>query len=66
MNDWLRRYAAREHLVYVDYYSVLSDGHDGLKAEFSPDGVHPNAAGYTAMRPLAAAAIRQALAQPRH
>jgi lysophospholipase L1-like esterase len=65
MNDWLRRYAAHEHLVYADYYSVLSDGRGGLKSELSPDGVHPNEAGYAVMRPLAAAAIRQALAQPR-
>jgi lysophospholipase L1-like esterase len=64
MNDWLRHYAARERLVYVDYYSVLSDGRGGLKAGFSPDGVHPNAAGYAVMRPLAAAAMRQALAEP--
>lgn len=66
MNDWLRRYAAREHLVYVDYTAVLSDAQGGLKRELSEDGVHPNAAGYAAMRPLAAAAIRQALARPRH
>jgi lysophospholipase L1-like esterase len=65
MNDWLRRYAAREHLVYADYTSVLDDGHGGLKRELSEDGVHPNAAGYSMMRPLAAAAIRRALAAPR-
>ena len=65
MNEWLSRYAAREHLVYVDYYRVLSDGHGGLRADFSEDGVHPNAAGYAAMRPLASTAIRQALAEPR-
>jgi lysophospholipase L1-like esterase len=65
MNEWLRRYAAREHLVYVDYYSVLSDGRGGFKPELSPDGVHPNAAGYAVMRPLAAAAIREALSRSR-
>jgi len=65
MNDWLRGYAAREHLVYVDYYSVLSDGQGGFRAELAPDGVHPNAAGYAVMRPLAVAAIRKALAEPR-
>lgn len=64
MNDWLRGYAAREHLVYVDYFSALSDGRGGFKAELSPDGVHPNAAGYAVMRPLASAAIRQALSGP--
>lgn len=62
MNHWLRNYAAREHLVYADYYSVLEDGHGGLKAAFSHDGVHPNAAGYAAMTPIAREAIRKALA----
>jgi lysophospholipase L1-like esterase len=66
MNDWLRRYATREHLVYVDYYRVLRDGRGGFKTELSEDGVHPNAAGYAVMRPLAVEAIRQAFAEPRH
>lgn len=61
MNDWLRGYAAREHYIYVDYYAALNDGHGGLKAALADDGVHPNIAGYAAMRPLAEAALRQAL-----
>ncbi len=64
MNDWLRRYAAREHLVYVDYHTMLSDGRGAFQPRLSEDGVHPNGAAYAVMRPLAAAAIRQALAQP--
>ena len=63
MNDALRSYAAREHFAYVDYYAVLNDGQGGFKAALAYDGVHPNAAGYAAMRPLAEAALRQALAQ---
>jgi lysophospholipase L1-like esterase len=65
MNSWLRSYAAREHLVYVDYYSVLADEHGAFKAALSGDGVHPNAAGYEIMEPLARAGIRQALAAAR-
>ena len=61
MNQWLRNYAAREHLVYADYYSALEDGHGGLKPAFSDDGAHPNAAGYAVMTPIARAAIRKAL-----
>jgi lysophospholipase L1-like esterase len=60
MNEWLRAYAARERFVYVDYHAVLSDGQGGFKAALSGDGVHPNAAGYAAMRPLAESAIKQA------
>ncbi len=65
MNAWLREYAARQHYVYVDYHAVLSDGQGGFKASLAGDGVHPNAAGYAAMRPLAEAAVRHALGVPR-
>lgn len=47
---------ARAHgiaVVYVDYYSALADATGNLKASLSDDGVHPNAAGYAVMRPLA-------------
>jgi lysophospholipase L1-like esterase len=66
MNEWLRAYAAREQLIYVDYYAVLNDGQGGMKAEYSSDGTHPNAAGYAAMRPLAEAALRRTLAAGRN
>jgi lysophospholipase L1-like esterase len=62
MNTWLRSYATREHLVFVDYYSALSDGQGGFKAVLSADGVHPNAAGYAVMRPLARAGLERAFA----
>jgi lysophospholipase L1-like esterase len=60
MNRWLQDYAARRHLVYVDYYAALADEESGMKAVFTEDGVHPNAAGFQAMRPLALAALRKA------
>lgn len=52
LNDWLRGYAKQQGLVYVDYYAVLTDGSGALKPEYGDDGVHPNAAGYAAMKPL--------------
>lgn len=60
LNKWLRDFAAENHLGYVDYYSALADEEGGLKADLSPDGVHPNRDGYQLMRPLAQAAIRKA------
>lgn len=62
LNVWLRALSVREHLVYADYTSVLEDGHGGMQAEYSQDGVHPNAAGYAAMKPVAEAAVARALA----
>jgi lysophospholipase L1-like esterase len=61
LNDWLREYAAGRGLTYVDYWSVLTTTDGAMRPEYSTDGVHPNAAGYEAMRPLATAAIESAL-----
>jgi acyl-CoA thioesterase I len=60
LNEWIKDYAAKEKLVFIDYGRVLGNG-GGLKADFSADGVHPNPAGYALMRPLAERAIGDAL-----
>ncbi len=57
LNLWLRNYAQQQQLTYVDYYSALSDSTGAFKSTLSEDGVHPNAAGYAQMKPLALAAI---------
>ena len=64
LNAWIKEYAAKSGLVYVDYYSRMVNSEGGLKAELSPDGVHPNRAGYEIMAPLAEAGIAEALKQP--
>ena len=56
-NAWLRDYAARNGFTYLDYHAALADAEGGMKAGLSSDGVHPVAAGYAIMRPLALAAI---------
>ena len=61
INDWMKAYAAANKHVYLDYYSAMIDSAGMLKAEFSADDLHPNAAGYKVMAPLAEAAIAQAL-----
>lgn len=62
LNAWIKAYAQREHLVYLDYYPALLDDRQALRKDFSDDGLHPNAAGYAVMAPLAQRAIEQALA----
>jgi len=64
LNGWLREYAASRGLAFVDYWAVLATTDGAMKQEYSADGVHPNAAGYDAMRPLAKAAIEEALRRP--
>jgi lysophospholipase L1-like esterase len=60
LNAWLRDTAAERGLVFVDYGEVLADAEGGLRADLGNDGVHPNRAGYAAMRPLAERAIAAA------
>jgi len=61
LNKWLKAYAQDHGHVYVDYHSAMKDGRDGLPATLSKDGVHPNAAGFAMMTPLAEAGIEKAL-----
>jgi lysophospholipase L1-like esterase len=61
LNDWMKKYAAAEKHVYLDYFPAMTDAQGLLKTELSGDDLHPNAAGYAIMAPLADAAIKQAL-----
>jgi lysophospholipase L1-like esterase len=61
LNAWMKDYASSHDAVYLDYHSPLADERQGLKAELSEDGVHPNEAGYRTMAPLAEQAIAEAL-----
>ncbi len=63
LNRWMRDYAATHDVVYLDYHSAMADERQGLRAELSEDGVHPNEAGYRIMAPLVERAIADALAQ---
>lgn len=63
LNRWMKEYAAKEGIVYLDYYSSLVNDQHGLSTEFSGDGVHPNAAGYAIMAPLVADAIARSKSQ---
>jgi lysophospholipase L1-like esterase len=62
LNRWLKQYCADNHLVYLDYFSVMVDKDGLLRRDLAEDGLHPNAAGYAIMAPLAELAIQKALA----
>jgi lysophospholipase L1-like esterase len=57
LNRWLRDYARANRLTYADYYSALAGPDGAMRSDFSSDGVHPNLAGYAAMRPVLDAAL---------
>lgn len=48
-NQWLRDYAARGRLAYVDLFTPLLGTKGAIDPRYSRDGVHPNAAGYAVM-----------------
>jgi len=59
MNDWMRGYAKQTGATYADYAGVLTDAQGNVRKELAGDEVHPTAAGYAAMRPVAEAALHQ-------
>ncbi|HEY4070436.1 MAG TPA: SGNH/GDSL hydrolase family protein [Sphingomicrobium sp.] len=61
LNARLKEFAARRNIAYVDYWRVLASPDGAMKPQYSGDGVHPNAAGYAAMEPLASAALARAM-----
>jgi lysophospholipase L1-like esterase len=61
LNGMLKDYAAKNKIVYVDYFSIMSDERNGLKSALTYDGVHPTLAGYKVMEPLVEKGIAAAL-----
>jgi lysophospholipase L1-like esterase len=52
LNAWLRDYATRNRLEYIDYHAALVGSSGELRVELGNDGVHPNRDGYRIMRKL--------------
>lgn len=63
LNGWLAEYTRKNGHVYLDYASPMTDARGMLRPELTEDGLHPNAAGYAIMAPLAEKAIEQALSR---
>jgi lysophospholipase L1-like esterase len=67
LNSWLKNYCATASngCTYLDYFSAMVDEKGLLKKDLANDGLHPNAAGFKIMAPMAEAAIEKALANPK-
>jgi lysophospholipase L1-like esterase len=63
MNNMIKNYAEKNGFIYIDYFSAMVDERNGLKSEYTYDGVHPNEDGYNVMEPLAEKAIAKATGQ---
>ena len=60
LNKMIKSYAEKSGSIYLDFFSAMVDDRNGLRSEFSKDGVHPNEAGYNVMEPLTEKAIEKA------
>jgi lysophospholipase L1-like esterase len=61
LNAWIAGYARARRHVFLDYHAAMVDARGLLQPTLNDDGLHPNAAGYAVMAPLAEKAIAQAL-----
>lgn len=61
LNAMLAAYASKSNFVYLDYFNAMKDERNGLSANLSQDGIHPNLSGYKIMEPLAEKAIDEAM-----
>jgi lysophospholipase L1-like esterase len=61
LNELIKNYAVKNGIEYLDYFTPMVDQKNGLKDEYTYDGVHPNKKGYQLMEPLAEEAIRKVL-----
>ena len=49
VNAWIREYSAAHGLLFCDLFHAVSDPQSPWQLKASPDGLHPDAAGYQAM-----------------
>ncbi len=59
LNNMLENYAKENHFAYVDYFSALNDGNNGMKKGLAKDGVHPTLEGYKIMESIANKSIKK-------
>ncbi len=61
LNEMIKSYSEKNQLVYLDYFSAMNDGNNGLRPELTTDGVHCTPDGYKIMESLAKPAIEKVL-----
>ena len=65
LNSWLKAYADAHDAVYVDLHTAMRDNRNGLKSDYTYDGVHLSEAGYRMMSTLVEQGIAAALSARR-
>tara|TARA_B110000438_G_C15806724_1_gene647740 strand:+ start:1212 stop:1901 length:690 start_codon:yes stop_codon:yes gene_type:complete len=53
INNLMKDYVHKNSLLYIDYFSNMVNNKEGLKSEYTTDGVHPSEGGYKVMSKIA-------------
>ncbi|MEK9613042.1 MAG: SGNH/GDSL hydrolase family protein [Flavobacteriaceae bacterium] len=61
LNTMIKEYAEKNNHYYLDYFSALDDGNNGMIKAFTSDGVHVSEEGYQVMERLLQKAIQTIL-----
>lgn len=61
LNSMIKDYAEKNKIYYLDYFSALDDGNNGMIPAFTNDGVHLTLEGYQVMEPMIEKAIKSVL-----
>ena len=61
LNGWIKAYAAKEGVTYIDYWSAMQNGNGAMKDGYAMDGVHPTEQGYDVMASVVEPILKRAL-----
>jgi lysophospholipase L1-like esterase len=61
LNQMIKDYCTENNFKYLDYFSSMTDGKNGLIESYGYDGVHPNKKGYEIMTVMVEEAIQDLL-----
>lgn len=59
LNVLIQKYATKNNITYVDYYTAMVDDQKGLQKNYGDDGVHPNLEGYKVMETILSKSLEQ-------
>ena len=63
LNALIKNYAQKNGIYYLDYFSAINDGNNGMVKKYSPDGVHLSLEGYRFIEPMVEKALTEVLSK---
>lgn len=61
LNALIKNFADQNEVFYLDYFSALNNGKNGIDKQYSYDGVHLTLEGYQVLEPLLEEALKKVL-----